>query len=157
MPERVTSGRWVREWFEALGEAWSQVWFQRSPTSPLELARIGIGAALLLHYGMVTPHLFDFWGEAGLMPRAIVLSDIADPWYQSVFFYFKAPWQWVAFHVLFLICCAAFVVGWRTTWVKWIALIGHISFANRNPALTYGADWILASLLIILCLAPCAR
>ncbi len=118
---------------------------------------MGIGAALLLHYGMLTPYLFDFWGDVGLMPRAIVLRDVPDGWTQSMFFYFAASWQWVAFHILFLVCCAAFVVGWRTSWVKWIVLIGQISYDQRNPVLTYGVDAILASLLIILCVAPIGR
>ena len=91
MPRRVTFGSFVQERFAALGEAWSQIWFQPKPTSPLELARMGIGAALLLHYGLATPYLFDFWGDAGLMPRAVVLRDLADPWTQSVFFYFRRP------------------------------------------------------------------
>jgi predicted DCC family thiol-disulfide oxidoreductase YuxK len=157
MSSRVTFGSFVRERFAALGEAWSQIWFQNSPTTPLELARIGIGAALLLHYWMAAPYLFDFWGDAGLVPRAIVLRNVPDPWTQSVFFYFTAHWQWVAFHVLFLVCCAAFMVGWRTSWVKWIVLIGQISYDRRNPAMTYGVEWILSSLLVILCLAPIGR
>jgi hypothetical protein len=95
--------RFARDAFAALSRAWSQVWFQESPTSPLELARIGIGAALLLHYALATPHLFDLWGDAGWMPRDVVLM-IRDPWMQSVFFYFGAPWEWVAFHGLFLLC-----------------------------------------------------
>ncbi len=154
MPRRVTFGSLVQERLAALGEAWSQIWFQPKPTSPLELARMGIGAALLLHYGLATPYLFDFWGDTGLMPRGVVLRDLPDPWTQSVFFYFSAPWQWVAFHVLFLVCCAAFAAGWRTSWVKWIVLIGQVSYDRRNPDMTYGVDWILASLLLILCLAP---
>jgi predicted DCC family thiol-disulfide oxidoreductase YuxK len=117
---------------------------------------MGIGAGLLFHYAMATPYLFDFWGDPGLMPRERIM-DSADPWTQSVFFYFTAPWQWVVFHILFLICCAAFMAGWRTSWVKWIVLIGQISFDNRSPALMYGVDSILASLLIILCLAPIGR
>ena len=157
MPTGVTFKNLVRERFAALGEVWSQIWFKSAPTTPLEIARIGIGAALLLHYGIATRYLFDFWGEAGLMPRAIVLRDIDDSWTQSVFFYFTAPWQWIAFHSLFLICCAALMVGWRTSWVKWIVLIGQLSYDRRNPALTYGVDWILGSLLLILCLAPIGR
>ena len=137
----VTLTRFARDTFAALSRAWSQVWFQDSPTSPLELARIGIGAALLLHYAQATPHLFDLWGDAGWMPRDVVMK-IRDPWMQSVFFYFGAPWEWVAFHGLFLLCCAAFMVGWRTSWVKWIVLVGQISYDYRNPMLTYGVDWI---------------
>ena len=139
-----------------LGRAWSQVWFQDSATSPMEITRIGIGALMLLHYALATPRLFDLWGDEGWMPREVIFK-FHDRWMQSVFYYFGAPWQWVAFHGLFLACCAAFMVGWRTSWVKWILLAGQISYDYRNPALTYGVDWIVASLLFILCFAPVGR
>ncbi|MGA7326045.1 MAG: DCC1-like thiol-disulfide oxidoreductase family protein [Rhodomicrobium sp.] len=154
MPRRMTLGSFVRERVAAFDEVWSQIWFQPAPTTPLEIARIGLGAALLFHFAMATPYLFDFWGDTGFVPRAVVPGDNPDAWVQSVFFYFTAPWQWAAFHVLFLACCAAFMVGWRTSWVKWIVLIGQISYDRRDPAVTYGVDWILASTLLILCLAP---
>jgi predicted DCC family thiol-disulfide oxidoreductase YuxK len=139
--------------YAAAEQAYSRFWFVERPTTPLELVRIGIGAALLLNYLTASSYLLEFWGDAGLLPRALALRD-ANPWMQSVFFYFTAPWQWIAFDALFLFCCAAFTVGWRTTWVKWIVLIGQVSFAYRNVFLTYGADEILAALLLILCLAP---
>ena len=117
---------------------------------------MGIGAALLLHYVLATPFLFVFWGETGWMPSDLVLKD-HDPWIQSVFFYFAAPWQGIAFHALFLLCCAGFMVGWRTSWVKWVVLIGQISYDYRNPVLPYGVDKIVASLLFIMCVAPIGR
>jgi predicted DCC family thiol-disulfide oxidoreductase YuxK len=157
MSRQLTFARCGREAFAALGQAWSQIWFQSRPTSPLEITRMGVGAALLVNYGLATPYLFLFWGEEGWMPRALLFDDTIDPWTQSVFFYFTAPWQWAAFHALFLFCCAAFMLGWRTSWVKWIVLIGQISFAYRNPILVYGVDKILISLLFILCLAPIGR
>ena len=80
-----------------------------------------------------------------------------NPWKQSAFFYFNAPWQWVAFHAVFLFCAAALMLGWRTSWVKWLVLIGHISYDQRNPEMTYGVHAILASLLVILCFAPIGR
>jgi hypothetical protein len=55
------------------------------------------------------------------------------------------------FHVVFLLACLFFTVGYKT---KWLALIGHLSYINRNPAIIYGVDNILASLLLLLCLAP---
>jgi len=139
------------------GRAWSQFWFQSSPTSPLEIARIGLGAALLVNYGAASAYLFDFWGEAGFMPRDLVWDDRSDGWVQSVFFYFSAPWQWIAFHVLFLVCCAALMLGWRTTWVKWLVLVGHISYAYRAPGIAYGVDKILSCLLLLICVAPVGR
>jgi len=149
--------RFGRKILAVLDRAWSEFWFQSSPTSPLEIARIGVGGALLLHYAMATPFLFDFWGEGGWVPRTVVLENTESPWIQSVFFYFAEPWQWVAFHAIFLVCCAAFMLGWRTAWVKWIVLVGQISYDYRNPALFYGVDKILACLLFIMCVAPIGR
>ena len=148
----MTLLRFARNRSTAIGGLWSQIWFQDAPTLPLELARIGIGGALLLHYGMATPYLFDLWGNAGWMPRELAVTD--DPWSQSLLFYLTQPWQLAAFHAVFLGCCTAFMVGWRTSWAKWVLLVGQISYDHRNPMLFYGVDKILACLLFILCLAP---
>jgi predicted DCC family thiol-disulfide oxidoreductase YuxK len=147
--QRVASTRWTR--------AWRRLWFQDKSTSPLEIARMGIGAAMLLHFGLASPHLFTFWGDNGWVSGSLLQQQLHDPWVQSVFFYFTAPWQWIAFHALFLFCCAALMVGWRTSWVKWLVLIGHISYENRNPSMNYGVHAILACLLVILCFAPVGR
>jgi len=142
----VTLTRFARDRFAALGRTWSQLWFQDGPTSPLEL----------VHYSLASPYIFDLWGDAGWASRDVVMA-IRAPWMQSVFYYFGAPWEWVAFHGLFLLCCAALMVGWRTSWVKWIVLVGHISYVYRDPMLIYGVDWIVSSLLFILCAAPVGR
>jgi predicted DCC family thiol-disulfide oxidoreductase YuxK len=149
--------RHVREALAGFDRAWSWFWFQDSPTTPLDIARIGIGAAVLFHYAMATPFLLDLWGDAGWMPPAAALQYVDGLWMQSVFYYFTAPWQWIAFHALYLFCCAAFMLGWRTSLVKWIVLIGQISYDYRNLTLVYGADSILCCLLFILCLAPTGR
>ncbi len=63
---------WSRFWLQD----WSRLWFQDKSTSPLEIARIGIGAALLLHYGLASPYLFTLWGDDGWVPRAL-LGDVS--------------------------------------------------------------------------------
>jgi predicted DCC family thiol-disulfide oxidoreductase YuxK len=141
----------------AFGQAWSRIWFQNMTTTPMEIARIGFGAAMLVHYILITPYLLEFWGEAGFMPRELVYQFDDSIWSQSVFFYFTAPWQWFAFHGFFLLCCVAFVLGWRTSWVKWLVLIGQISYSARNPIIWYGVDKILCQMLIVLCVAPIGR
>jgi predicted DCC family thiol-disulfide oxidoreductase YuxK len=158
MSERVTSapsagGRLLA----GAWRVWSSIWFQEAPTTPLEVTRIGLGIAMLLHYGMASQYLLTFWGDNGWMTRDLLANEIVDPFQQSVFFYFAAPWQWIAFHALFLFCIAAFMLGWRTWLVKWVVLIGHLSFAYRNPVMTYGVDSILACLLLIECFAPVGR
>lgn len=145
----------VRERLAAFWDVWSRIWFQDSPTTPLEISRIGIGIALLVHYALATPYLSDLWGDNGWMPRDLAIGD--DPWSLSLLFGVTSHWQLVAFHFIFLVSSAAFIVGWRTSWVKWVLLIGQISYDHRNPMLFYGVDKILAALLFILCLAPVGR
>jgi predicted DCC family thiol-disulfide oxidoreductase YuxK len=157
MSSLVTLARACRDTLAGIAQSWSRFWFEDIPTTPLELARMGIGAALLLHYGLATPYLFDLWGDAGWLPLDVLFKNRTDPFLQSIFFYFTAPWQLVAFHVLFLLCCFAFMVGCRTSWVKWVVLIGQISYDYRNPMLPYGVDKIAACLLFILCIAPVGR
>jgi predicted DCC family thiol-disulfide oxidoreductase YuxK len=110
MHNPVTLARCGRTAFTAIDRAWSRFWFQNSATSPLELARIGIGGALLVNYSLAAPYLFDFWSDSGWIPREIPLKEVADSWAYSVLFCFTAPWHWIAFHSLFLQCCFAFMV-----------------------------------------------
>ena len=90
MSHPMTLTRLLRDTFSALGRAWSQLWFQDSPTTPLEITRIGVGAAVLLHYTLAIPHLFEMWGNDGWAPREVALS-IREPWMQSIFFYSRRP------------------------------------------------------------------
>jgi predicted DCC family thiol-disulfide oxidoreductase YuxK len=149
--------RFIRHILVRLAALWRAIWFTPSATTPLELTRIGLAAALLAHYGFATPYLLSFWGDNGWMPRKLLAEEVDDPLYQSLFFYFHADWQLVAFHWLFLGCCLALLLGWRTSVVKWVVLIGQISYDHRNPMFFYGVDKILAALLLILCVAPIGR
>jgi predicted DCC family thiol-disulfide oxidoreductase YuxK len=140
-----------------IARSWDDFWFQPATTTPLEIVRIGVGSALLFYYAMATPFLFFFWGDDGWMPRETAVNMSPGAWMQSVFFYFWAPWQWIAFHTLFLCSLTAFVVGWRTSFFKWIVLIGHISYDYRDLSISYGAQSIACCLVLVLCLAPTGR
>jgi hypothetical protein len=80
MPERVTLARVSEITFAPLSRAWSRIWFQDAPTSPLEIARIGIGAAMLHHYAVATPYLNTFWGDDGWVPKAILTDNTSSSW-----------------------------------------------------------------------------
>ena len=79
MPRLVKLASFGRETFAAIGQAGSSIWFQDSSTAPLEIVRIGIGAAVLFHFGMATPFLFDLWGDAGWMPPEFAHAYIQAP------------------------------------------------------------------------------
>src|ERR1700712_2321748 len=76
---------------DRIGLLWQSIWFQDSPTTPLEISRIGIGAAMLLHYILATPYLFTFWGDDGWMPRTLLTQEPPDAWAQSILFYLTSP------------------------------------------------------------------
>ena len=151
----MTFASFLRARLAALSDLWSRIWFQDRPTTPLEITRIGVGIALLIHYALATPYLSDLWGDNGWVPRDVAITN--DPWSLSLLFGVTSPWQLVAFHYVFLACCVAFILGWRTSWVKWFLLVGQISYDHRDPLLFYGVDKILAALLFIMCLAPVGR
>jgi len=152
---RATLADFGRQGFAVLRRAWVRIWFQNSPTTPLEVARIGIGALLFVNYAWATPRLFEFWTDAGWMPLWVA-TQWNDPG-QSIFFYLTARWQLVVFHVFFLLCCLAFMVGWRTSVVKWVLYIGKLSYDYRNQVLPYGADIVTCCLLLIFCIAPIGK
>lgn len=156
MSTLVAIARFIAGIWTGLIQAWTRFWFESAPTTPLELTRIGVGGALLINYGMATPHLRIFWGSGEWVPLAQLFDDI-DEWTHSLFFHLSHDWEFIVCHAIFLFCCASLMLGWRTTWVKWVVLIGQISYAYRNPVLVYGVDKILGSLLLILCFAPIGR
>src|SRR5262249_40913489 len=117
---------------EALGRAWSQLWFQTGPTTPMEAARIWIGATMIRTDAFNTPWIFYLYGESGMMPLSLVFELDDDPWRQSIFFYLWADWQLLVFHIFFVLCCGAFMLGWHTTWVKWVVWVGQVSYVVRN-------------------------
>lgn len=142
----------------SLKRVWDQIWFQDRPTTQLDLVRIGLGFAMLCHYGLSSAYLFEIWGNQGWFPTELLTNlPAADTPVKSLLFYITQPWQLAVVHVMFLFCCAAFMVGWRVAWVKWLVLVGHLSYIQRAPELAYGVDAILASLLTLLCLAPIGK
>jgi len=142
---------------QTVAAGWLDLWFRPEPTRPLELIRMGVGSALLLAYGLTSDQLFELFGDQGWISRAALSAESHSPWMPSVLLYLNTPWHWIAVHAFFLAATTAFTVGWHTAWVKWWVLIGHVSYLNRNPAITYGVDDLLASLLFLLCLAPVGR
>ncbi len=138
----------------ALGRSWDRLWFQEETTRSLDLVRIGVGLCLLVSYASSTPDLFALWGDEGWVPRAAIELYAARWDKPSVHFWFSEPWHWMAFHGLFLIAAACLALGSGTGIAKWIVWVGHISYAYRNPLVSYGVDVILASATFLLLWVP---
>lgn len=132
---------------------WNRLWFQPRNTLPLEIVRIGVALSMLLAYVGITPELQHFYSNQGWLPVADLAPMVEGQWRFSVLYYLDDRWLGV-FHGAFLFAIVALLTGWRVSFFKWLVLIGHLSYVQRNPAITYGVDSSLSSLLLILCLAP---
>lgn len=133
---------------------WKRVWFRAETTTPLEVVRIGVAIATLILYGSIWSELPALYGNEGWVSREALSPWADNPWTQSLLFHFTTPGYLWAIYLVLLLSATALLLGWRTRWVKWLVLIAHVSMLARNPHIYYGVDGILASLLLILCLAP---
>jgi len=133
---------------------WFYIWFQDKNTIPLEVVRMGVGFLLFFNYAMFSADdVLALYGESGLFSRDVVPQMVHAKTF-SVFAYFNQAWQVLTFHYVFVILCFLLFAGWQTRWVKWLVLIAHISYFNRNEFLYYGVDTVAIALLLILCIAP---
>lgn len=147
----------VAAWIQDLWDAWLQFWFTPRSTRLLDVIRIGLGLVLLTIYLGPAGDFFVLWGDDGWVSIAAARDFAASEWGASLLFYLsEREWQ-TAFFAIFLAACLAFTLGWRTRWVKWLVLVGHLSLLYRDPAIAYGLDDILACLLWVLCIAPLGR
>lgn len=135
-------------------QLWFKVWFQDKNTIPLEVVRMGVGFLLFFNYAMFSADdVLTLYGESGLFSRDVV-PQMTHFTSFSFFVYFDQPWQVLTFHYFFVALCFLLFVGWQSRWVKWLVLIGHLSYFNRNEFLYYGVDTVAIALLLILCIAP---
>lgn len=126
-------------------------------TQPLEAVRIATAAVVLCVYGLLGSDFLLLYGPEGWVDLATAQRPAAAPWVQSVLFHVTSDAQAWAFLGVFLLADLALLLGWRTSVVKWVVLVGQVSLVQRNPAIQYGVDNILSSLLCLLCLAPVGR
>lgn len=135
-------------------DTWNIIWFQDKNTIPLEVVRMGVGFLLFINYAMLSPSdVLTLYGGAGLFSYSVVPEMTTVSWF-SLFVFLNQDWQVLTFHYLFVVTCFLLFTGWKTSWVKWLVLIGHLSYFNRNEFLFYGVDLVAIALLVILCVAP---
>jgi len=137
-----------------ISAVWFQFWFQEKNTIPLDVIRLGLGFLLFFNYVMFTPaDIVTLYGSSGLFSRNVV-PEMGTITSFSFFVYFDHAWQLLLFHYIFVTLCFCLMVGWQTRWVKWLVLIGHLSYFNRNEFVFYGVDIVAIAILFILCVAP---
>lgn len=144
----------IRKIFKYLIEIWNRCWFYKSDTIPLEVIRIGVGFLLFINYfSFSLDELKFFYTNEGMIPL-VYNQHFNESVVFSLLFHTEHLWQFYVVYGILLCACFSLMVGWKTSIVKWIVLIGQISFLYRNPLTFYGFDCVSCNLLLILCFAP---
>jgi HTTM domain len=128
--------------------------FEARRAPQLEALRIGLGAALLVGFGGLTPELGELFGDAGWVSRHAFMTLRVDAGWPSIFAWVRTPAALAAVHACFLAAALAFTLGWGVRWVKWPLWALYVSYLNRDPAMVYGVDLLVANLLLLVCVAP---
>lgn len=110
----------------------------------LALARILLGILAFYDISRRIPDLHDFFTDAGIMPRWILLEQFQIDWKMSLLYLNGSYWWALLLAVVGLIATVTFTLGWRTRISNALMWIIIISFQQRFPeAATSGGDMLL--------------
>ncbi|WZO99380.1 HTTM domain-containing protein [Isosphaeraceae bacterium EP7] len=136
---------------ERLARAWARFFFSPADPTSLGLIRILAGSLLTWQMAVVGLDLNESLGSTGWV----------DPGASAEYLRAMTPGAWTFWpHVpdrllgpawaACMLICVAFTVGYRARYAAPLAWAVAVSTANRSPALTFGFDQILATLLLYL-------
>ncbi len=123
----------------------------------LGLGRVVVAIVLLVDLLRRVPVLDLFYTNDGLLPNHTLLWRPPTQWMFSFFFLASLRDEAI---LCFLICgfvYLAFLVGWRTTLMRFLAPICLISLHARVTLVENGGDWMLCELIIWSALLPLGR
>jgi hypothetical protein len=123
----------------------------------LDVLRAGLGIALIASFAPLAGDVASLYGNDGWMSRDAFAVISLDAGWPSAFALVSGQLALSLASAAFIAAAALFTVGWAVRWVKWPLWALYVSLLNRNPALVYGADLLMANLLFIVCVAPAGR
>lgn len=133
-------------------QAWVGFWFEADYVAPVRLFQFLIPLLMAAFVFTRTPDLTIFYTPAGL--GALGIRDFEELSHRLTIFYALAGPVWIQIGHWLLIASLvllAFGICPRVTSV--LAWVLHISFINRNPAVSFGVETISAFFLFYLVLA----
>lgn len=116
-------------------------------TRSLAAFRIALGGLLLADLLLRARDLTMFYTDAGVLPRAVLISRFMRPETASIHFAAGAAWFQAGLFVVAGAFAVAMLVGYRTrvaTVASWVLLV---SLHNRNPVVLNGGDVLFRMLL----------
>jgi len=159
-----THGDATGGWVDRIGQGWNRFWF--APSDPVSLCVLRVVVGVIVFYTLLTysPDLDRFFTEGGMLPLDVVREAVDEaasqgdrPIRLSYFNYLFTSGEVWAAHVIGLAVVAMFVLGVLTRVTSIASLIVLLSYVQRAPMLTSELEWVLAMLMLYLCIGPCGR
>ena len=155
-------------WVDRVGRGWNRFWFTPTDAAPLCVLRIVVGVVVFYTLLTYSPDLDRFFTEEGMLPLDVVRELVGDteaaegddrdrPIRLSYFNYLYTSGEVRVAHVIGLIVVAMFALGVLTRVTSITSLIVLLSYIQRAPMVVSEVEWVLAMLMLYLCIGPCGR
>jgi Vitamin K-dependent gamma-carboxylase len=131
--------------------AWERFWFEPVETSIFALFRIAFALVMLGWTLSLSPGLYEFFSNDGVLPEQPSYADDAR-W--GLLGIFESDIAVTLVYFLMFIATLALLVGFRTRLAAFLVFICIASFQRRNPFVLNSGDQLLQVLAFFLVLMP---
>jgi hypothetical protein len=134
-----------------VASAWERFWFTEVPTSTFALFRIAFGTLAFFWALSLSPSLFAFYSDAGVLP---VRPDYNSSFDWSLFDLFSSDLAVAIVYFLLFIGSLMLIVGFRTRLAAFVVFVCIVSFGRRNPWVLNSGDLLVFVLAFYAMLMP---
>jgi len=131
-------------------------WFERQPSTALDLVRITFGLVVFLSYAYSWGQVTAFYSAEGFIPGDYVQSFFRDTRF-SLLDYFQDPLTVQVLYAVFLIVIVLFTIGYKTKYMKILQFILLLSFQERNFLILNSGDTLIRVMSFYFMISPCGK
>lgn len=146
--------RYFQQWTEHVGNAWNQFWFAPRDPYALSVLRIITGITTCWWFLVWTFDLQRMFGPKGLLPLETMIDWRGGRGIPLLDFAGNSTTLWII-HSLALVCAVMYTIGLFTRITSVLTAVFLISYLWRAPLLAGELEYMLAMLLVYLCVGPC--
>lgn len=146
MRERAAHGA------RAFAGAWNRFWFEPMSSSTLALFRIAFGALVLLWTLSLSPSLFAFFSQDGILPRQPQFERGA--W--GVLGVFESDVAVAVVYFVLLLAAVSLTFGFKTRLSAFLVFFCVVSLTRRNPWILNSGDLLIRVLSFYMLFMPAA-
>ena len=121
------------------------------------LARVLVGLVLICDWFYRFASAYDFYTDAGVVPRAQAITDFTNPYHFSILFMAGKPIYIYAIFLLGLIFYLGFTFGYKTKINNILSWVFFVSLSARTSIVTHGGDDLIRLFLFWMIFIPSHR